>query len=283
MISVRCSDVTFTLPELDVLPVVVVLRVPLDAAPPDVEPDVDPAAPPVWPDEVPLAPPDVPPDVVPEAPPEVPPEPPPVPPVPPLVPPEVDPDAPPLVPPVSVEAPPEVPPEVPPDVPPPLGDETAPPPLPPPVLPEEPPLVWAMAAALNDRAAAATVANIVIRIEFSPSTSELRQGASTQETERIEAGAVPHPCQVSEVLRLWNLSSFAGLCRCPETSPRSARDPPERVQRSPVGLAAGPDLRCWVVAAIGMRDASGVVRRALLVRILNDGRRRGGYWGLVSP
>jgi len=44
----------------------------------------------------------------------------------------------------------------------------APPEAPPELLPPEPPLVWAMAATLNERAAAATVAIKVVRIERSP-------------------------------------------------------------------------------------------------------------------
>jgi hypothetical protein len=131
---------------LAVLPVVPVV-------PPEAVPDALPRVPPDVPDEAllsvelpplpegALAPLEAEPDVVPldvpdAAPPAAPPEP------------EVPPGF------VIVE-PPEAPPEAPP---------AAPPELPPP----EPPLVWAMAATLKERAAAATVAIKVVRIESSP-------------------------------------------------------------------------------------------------------------------
>jgi|UPI000685FA13 hypothetical protein len=148
VICVRCSEVTFTFVELDddVLPVVL-------------------AAPPVWPAVLPvvLVVPLVPPEAVPDA----------LPRVPPgealsvellalpegaLVPPDVPDPAPPAAPP-EPEEPPGVmivePPE-------------APPAAPPELLPLEPPLVCAMAATLKERAAAATVAIKVVRIERSP-------------------------------------------------------------------------------------------------------------------
>ncbi len=158
VISVRCSLVTLMLVELDVLPVVlaappVVFDDPLvvpeaeppEAAPPDVEPDVPPEAPP---EVLPEALPDVPPDVPEEVPPDVPPEP---------------------VPDVLPDVPEDVP-EVPPDVPPEAPPETLPELLPdvPPELPPDPPLVWAIAATLKDKAATATVVNKATRIKNPP-------------------------------------------------------------------------------------------------------------------
>lgn len=178
VISVRCSLVTLMLVEPEVLPVVPALPpedVPALVFPPDVPPlvpaaeppDVPPAAPPLVPEVVPDVPPD-PPDVVPELPPAEPPD---VPLEEPDVAPDVVPEPPPDAPPVDVEEPPVVPPALPPALPPVLPPTLPPalPPVLPPALPPEPPLVWAMAATLKDRAAAATVANKVTRIVTSRS------------------------------------------------------------------------------------------------------------------
>jgi hypothetical protein len=184
--SVRCSDVTLILVELDVLPVVLpasfdgrdaevllfvfaappvaLLFVPLVEVrfwsldvPAELLPDAalpedglalpDAALSEVVPDDPDAALPEVEPEVLPEAPPVAPEDP--------LIEP---PDAPPLG--AMVVAPPD---EAPPD-------------------PEAPPLVWATAAKVRDRDAAATVANKDLRIEKSPSIrgpGEARNGQLT--------------------------------------------------------------------------------------------------------
>jgi hypothetical protein len=160
VIWVRCSDVTLTFVELDdvVLPVVL-------------------AAPPGWLAVLPvvLVVPPVPPEAVPDALPRVPPDVPdealslalPAPPEGALVPLEAEPEVVPLD--VPDAAPPAPPPE--PEEPPGVvivEPPDAPPAAPPELLPLEPPLVWAMAATLKERAAAATVAVKIVRIVRSP-------------------------------------------------------------------------------------------------------------------
>jgi hypothetical protein len=139
------------------------------------------AAPPGWLAVLPvvLVVPPVPPEAVPDALPRVPPDVPdealslalPAPPEGALVPLEAEPDVVPLdVPDAAPPAPPPEP-EEPPGVvivEPPEAPPAAPPAAPPELLPLEPPLVWAMAATLKERAAAATVAVKIVRIVRSP-------------------------------------------------------------------------------------------------------------------
>ena len=157
MIWVRCSDVTLTLVELDEVVLPVVLAAPPDwlavlpvvpLVPPEAVPDALPRVPLDVPDEAlsvelpalpegALPPLEAEPDVVPLDVPDA---------APPAAPPEPE-----ELPGVVIVEPPEAPPEAPPEL-----------------LPLEPPLVWAMAATLKERAAAATVAIKVVRIERSP-------------------------------------------------------------------------------------------------------------------
>jgi hypothetical protein len=157
VIWVRCSDVTLTLVELDEVVLPVVLAAPPDwlavlpvvpLVPPEAVPDALPRVPLDVPDEAlsvelpalpegALPPLEAEPDVVPLDVPDA---------APPAAPPEPE-----ELPGVVIVEPPEAPPEAPPEL-----------------LPLEPPLVWAMAATLKERAAAATVAIKVVRIERSP-------------------------------------------------------------------------------------------------------------------
>jgi hypothetical protein len=116
---------------------------------------------------VPPVPPEAVPDALPRVPPDVPDEALPAPPEGALVPLEAEPEVVPLD--VPDAAPPAPPPE--PEEPPGVvivEPPDAPPAVPPELLPLEPPLVWAMAATLKERAAAATVAVKIVRIVRSP-------------------------------------------------------------------------------------------------------------------